>query len=171
MANYFTSLFGYLVRDKEAHAKIDTHNHDGKYSPVGHKHDEDYAPKEHTHGEYVVKGDFAFLTGQLTTPSGEDGNFNGSLTLTLPDGFTGDNCVIIALLSKNHNLTTGANGWTTTVSINPNYLTGNTYMASLSGLRLHGRIMSETVNISIDRYDTTMDSNTFDVRVVLMKFA
>lgn len=106
--------------------------------------------------EYKLSGDFAIITGQLS---------NGSATISYPNGFNKDNCVVISLHMKK----TETNGWQTGTTLDASSYSGGAMPVRIS---LKDNIIIQTKNIQLTNGNasTVLDSTvTSNYKLVLMK--
>lgn len=111
----------------------------------------------------VVKGDFAVLTGSIVMPEANASSTQGTTTINLPTGFTGDNSAVISLMGRRTSLTT------------PYYTTPmhyeNSQAQTLGAGGLFCRMGESDIMVGAFKSSTTQASYTINFRIVLMKIS
>lgn len=122
---------------------------------------DDYLLKTDASSTYKLKGDFAVLTGSLSS---------GSATINYPTGFTKDNCVVISTMLQH--------------PTNPNYFWGNGSTFDSTGaingcLPVRVRLGSDDINITSKIIGLTNNETSavtdittaYNYKIILMKIS
>lgn len=112
-------------------------------------------------GDYIIKGDFAVLTGTITMPEAGSGSLTENVEVDYPTGFTKDNCVIVSVMSHS---SVHTDYWSTQL--------GNSTSASV----MFGNFGFATLKPSKIRYASNklsddQSSQTITYKIVLMKIS
>lgn len=116
----------------------------------------------HIHDDYKLIGDFALLTGTIVTPAEDDSTLSAVITLNYPSGFNMDNCVIMSVMSTIEGSDT-SKGWATPMD---NSVSASSFYGSYS---LAAILRESHVAARVDKIAVTQESQTINVKVVLMK--
>lgn len=109
----------------------------------------------------LLKSDFSLLTGTIITPEAGSETTSASVSLSYPDGYTRDNCIVIGLMSRNEGLTNKV--WCTTGGM------GNSTENMRGNYGLQAVLRDTGIDIFTSKINTSASSATISVKVVLMK--
>lgn len=116
--------------------------------------------KEESDSKYILKGDFAILTGSVANTE----LTLGGKQLNYPDGFSQSNCTVISAMKKNHTTSVWNCYYSTYSSDEQRNEVG--MMAQLFSNVIKLVTPTEYTN---ERTGPSSESNGYDYRVVLMK--
>lgn len=103
--------------------------------------------------------DFAVITTQIITPEANSGQLTGISTVSYPEEFTKNNCIVVGLMS---NVPSKSTDWQTT-----RYSRASTYFYGSGDL--FATLEDDDIQIGRSKSDDMEPTTTADVRMVLMK--
>lgn len=109
----------------------------------------------------INSGDFAVLTGTITTPAKNAESLTGSVEVNYPIGFTRDNCVVISLML--HNQKKNYKDYWSISSL------ANDSMIMLYGNNGSATLKPNKIRVYTNKLSSALESETFNYKLVLMK--
>lgn len=116
-------------------------------------------------GNSKAKGDFAIVTGEMTTPAAGSENITTSVTIGYPTGFNKNNCVIVSLMSKNNTISTEDKRQWSTMGLDKSL----SVLKANSGLT--ASLRESDIVVIVRKVDAAEESKKVGVRLVLMKIS